>query len=390
MKKVLSLLLVMGVLLSLAVPFTVSADTEGDFEYAVWDGEVTITRYTRYDAVVNIPATLGGYPVTRIGDDAFRGNYAIEQITIPEGITTIGSCAFYHCQELKQITIPASATTIAVNALHWCYDLLSVDVDANNPAYCSQDGALFNKDKSVLIQYPAGKKDESYTVPDSVTLIEDSAFALSSLREVIISDGVTTIGYEAFHQCLSLKTVTISNSVTAIDDRAFFGCDSLQTAYYKGTQQDWEQVTVAELNEQLLNVLVCLTETYVVEQIAALPEEITLGDKDAVSAARRAYNALTDEQKALVGNIAVLEAAEARISELENTPVQYGDPNGDGNTSASDALEVLKSVVGKVNLTKEQVMAADVDGNGAVNATDALLILKKVVGKIDKFPVEIA
>ena len=68
--------------------------------------------------------------------------------------------------------------------------------------------------------------------------------------------------------------------------------------------------------------------------------------------------------------------------------VTYGDVDGDGEVSAADALEVLKSVVGKVTLTDEQVKAADVDGNGKADAADALDILKKVVGKIDKFAVE--
>ena len=65
-----------------------------------------------------------------------------------------------------------------------------------------------------------------------------------------------------------------------------------------------------------------------------------------------------------------------------------GDVNLDGKIAANDALEVLKSVVGKVILTTGQQTAADTDGNGKVEAKDALNILKKVVGKLDKFPVE--
>ena len=66
----------------------------------------------------------------------------------------------------------------------------------------------------------------------------------------------------------------------------------------------------------------------------------------------------------------------------------YGDVDGDTKVTAADALEVLKSVVGKVTLTDDQSKAADVDGSGKVDAADALDILKKVVGKIDKFAVE--
>ena len=68
--------------------------------------------------------------------------------------------------------------------------------------------------------------------------------------------------------------------------------------------------------------------------------------------------------------------------------VLYGDVDGDTKVTAADALEVLKSVVGKVTLTEAQFTAADTDGNGKADATDALNILKKVVGKIEKFPIE--
>ncbi len=70
------------------------------------------------------------------------------------------------------------------------------------------------------------------------------------------------------------------------------------------------------------------------------------------------------------------------------TDLMFGDVNGDGKVTAVDALEVLKSVVGKVTLPDDQSTAADTDGNGKADAADALNILKKVVGKIDKFPVE--
>ena len=66
-----------------------------------------------------------------------------------------------------------------------------------------------------------------------------------------------------------------------------------------------------------------------------------------------------------------------------------GDVDGNGKVEAVDALEVLKSVVGKVTLTDEQLVKADTDGNGKINAVDALYILKKVVGKIEFFPVEL-
>ena len=68
--------------------------------------------------------------------------------------------------------------------------------------------------------------------------------------------------------------------------------------------------------------------------------------------------------------------------------VIYGDTDGDGEISVTDALLTLQGSVAKINLTAEQSAAANVDGDGKVTVTDALLILQKSVGKIQSFPVE--
>ncbi len=125
----------------------------------------------------------------------------------------------------------------------------------------------------------------------------------------------------------------------------------------------------------------------VIALINALPEEVTLDDKGAVTNARVAYNALSDTQQALVTNLEKLLAAEKTIADL-GPAVTYGDVDQNGKVSATDALEVLKHVVGKVTLNDIQITAADTDGNRIADAADALNILKKVVNKIDKFPVE--
>ncbi len=68
-------------------------------------------------------------------------------------------------------------------------------------------------------------------------------------------------------------------------------------------------------------------------------------------------------------------------------PYIAGDVNNDGETTAADALELLKAVVGKIHLTTQQEYAADVDEDGQTSAQDALAILKYVVGKLESLPV---
>ena len=114
--------------------------------------------------------------------------------------------------------------------------------------------------------------------------------------------------------------------------------------------------------------------------IDAIPETVTADARQAIEDARAAFDALTPLQKALVNGLEKLEKAEKALAKLPVGSVR-GDVDGDGKTSAADALEVLKFVVGKVQLTDEQKVAANLNGDSGIGADDALVILRIVVGK---------
>lgn len=120
----------------------------------------------------------------------------------------------------------------------------------------------------------------------------------------------------------------------------------------------------------------------VVAMIDALPAEVTAADEENVKAARAAYDALTESQKAMVTNLAKLEAAEAVFA------IVYGDLNGDGKADASDALKALQHSVKLITLVDNDFTAGDVDKSGTIDATDALCILQFSVKLIDKLPVK--
>ena len=125
----------------------------------------------------------------------------------------------------------------------------------------------------------------------------------------------------------------------------------------------------------------------VAEQIAALPtEQITFANQAEIRAAYASFAALTEEQKALLGEelIANLESARQTLNSL------YGDVNEDGSINAIDALMVLQHSVKLIELVDDQFMAADVDASDRVNSTDALYILMYSVIQTDRFPAQIA
>ncbi len=235
---------------------TLPEANKGIYTYKVTNGKATITDCkVSASGDITIPSTLGGYPVTTIGDWAFNGCTGLTSITIGSSVTSIGDYAFSCCTNLSGI---------------W--------VDENNPNYCSdQYGVLFDKKMTKVIAAPGAIK--SYTIGSSVTTIGDGAFSecskltsitigssvttigvdafwCSSLTNITIPDSVNTIGDWAFSDCRRLTSITIPDSVTTIGEGAFFGCTSLKTVYYTGTKAQWNKISIASDNTRLTDATI--------------------------------------------------------------------------------------------------------------------------------------
>ena len=161
-----------------------------------------------------------------IADWAFYGCSGLTSVTIPDSVTSIGDYAFQNCSGLTSVTIPDSVISIGSSAFYGCSGLTSV------------------------------------TIPDSVTSIGNSAFiGCSGLTSVIIGNGVTSIGSNAFNSCSGLTNVIIGNGVTSIGDSAFSGCSGLKTVFYKGTAEQWKQISIDYSNFNYDVTLYCYSET---------------------------------------------------------------------------------------------------------------------------------
>lgn len=249
------------------------AAISGDFNYTDnGDGTCTLNSYTGAAVNLEIPATLGGLTVTSIGTQAIYYRSNLTSLTIPSGVTSIGtqsiSCcskltaitlpssltsigdrAFSYCSSLTDITIPSGVTSIGIYPFYECRKLTSISVDEGNQNYASDNGILYNKDKSVLVCCPPGLTSVTIpdgvtsiavgafncceltgvTIPDSVTSIGDYAFAGTKLSCVTIPNNVTAIGDYTFYDCSNLASVTIPDSVTSIGDYAFVRCGHLES-----------------------------------------------------------------------------------------------------------------------------------------------------------------
>jgi hypothetical protein len=202
----------------LLVAVLLPAVVQAQFTFTTNNETITITGYTGTNTVVVIPDMTNGYPVTSIARDAFYSTHIIS-VTIPASVTRIGDYAFFNCTNLTAIV-----------------------VDAANPSYSDADGVLFNKDQTILMQFPFGKTG-SYSIPDTVTMLADEAFGMRNygqfpsdpfsysacpgLTNLVIPGSVTNIDDSAFSHCTGLISVTLANGVVSIGTNAFSWCLNL-------------------------------------------------------------------------------------------------------------------------------------------------------------------
>ncbi len=192
-------------------------------------GNVTdIGRYTFYSCKLLSSVDVSD-KLTCIEDSAFDTCESIATIYLGTGLTKIGENAFEQCIKLTTITIPKNVTTIGYSPFVNCSSLSKILVDTNNTHFISQDGILYSKDKSRLIQYP-GAKSGSFTIPNTVTVIGNSAFEYClNLTSVVIPSSVKTIEYAAFAGCGNLSTATIGSGITSLDEYVFETCENLSS-----------------------------------------------------------------------------------------------------------------------------------------------------------------
>lgn len=152
------------------------------FEYSEnKDGTINILRYIGENTTITIPEKING-----------------------KKVVTIGNLAFDDCYKNTKIIIPKTIKNIASNAFNNCFSLKSIEVNKNNKYYLSEDGVLFNKDKTKLIRYPE---------------------ALEFKKTYEIPEGVKTLEQFSFYNCKNISRIVVPKSVEEIENSSIYNCE---------------------------------------------------------------------------------------------------------------------------------------------------------------------
>ena len=337
--------------------------------------------------------------VETIGDYSFSGCTSLTDITLPNGLKTVPNGAFALCTGLKTVTVPKSVTEVGTLAFSSCTSLSDVYYDSTKEDWdnitiatgndsltsanihyngsstdtvvdsgtCGEDLTWSLDDKGVLTISGTGNMEDytllskapwsdhaqditSIVVKDGVTSIGDNAFincnkveqvslsndvetigdysfsGCTSLTDITLPNGLKTVPNGAFALCTGLKTVTVPKSVTEVGILAFEGCTSLTDVYYGSTKQDWESINISTGN-------------------------------DSLTSANIHYSTVDDIIK--------------------------GDVNLDGKVSTADLLSLKKYLLGITELSDQQFTSADINEDGKVSTADLLSLKKYLLGVVD-------
>jgi hypothetical protein len=172
----------------------------------------------------------------------YINNQLVTDLVIPDSVISIGNYAFYNCSSLTSVTIGNSVTSIGILAFLCCSSLTNITIP---DSVTSIGGGAFEGCSSLTSVYYAGDVvgwcniafSDAWTNP--LYYAHNLYINNELVTDLVIPDGVTSIGNYAFYNCSRLTSVTIPDSVTSIGSSAFYGCSGLTSVYYTGDVAGW-------------------------------------------------------------------------------------------------------------------------------------------------------
>ncbi|MBQ4568982.1 MAG: leucine-rich repeat protein [Ruminococcus sp.] len=313
---------------SVTIPAKVTNVQQGVFAYCSNLSKITVDSnntnlYSVDNVLYNNEGELLCYPSAKTDSN----------FSVPTDIEGINSYAFSGNSYLKNITLHEEMSSYLPSLIFYdAYALENINIAGNHKNYKSIDGVLF--DGTALRNYPQGKTNSSYTVPEGTTEIKLYAFYGNPyLTSVVFPEGVEKISSSSVEACANLKSIDLPSTATSISSTFVYLCPELNKVNYNGTVKDWEAFRVGFDSKSRDGLYIYCTDG----TVEALPPQ----------------------------------------------PVySIGDTNLDGKVNVKDATAIQKYCASLIEFSSDSLSVADVNGDSSINIKDATTIQKKVAGLI--------
>ena len=215
------------------------------------ENNIIIYQYDGYEEEINIPSKLDDLNVIGLDKKCFANGVKfsdtkITKIIIPESIISIGNGTFSDLYGLEEITIPKSVKSIGYNVFEGCNYLTKINVDSDNPNYCSDEGILYNKNKTILVNYPPGIEDTTFNCSEILEKIDNYSFYKNKyLGTIHLSKSIKYIGEQAFGDS-ELTEIYFKDDPPYIADNAFLYL--FITVYYPKNNNNWKSIVDSKKN----------------------------------------------------------------------------------------------------------------------------------------------
>lgn len=195
--------------------------------------KVSAVYNDKMSTILSIPETVSNqgvsFDVVAVGRSVLYYDNTFKTVKLPNSLKTIESVAFCSTN-IEEINLPDNLASLGEHALSNNSNLKSFSINLNNPVFSTKDGVLFNKDQTRLRLCPGGRSG-NYTVPSTVTAIEESSFAgCLNLKNITLPDNLEIIPYQSFKNC-GITTLSIPDKVSNVAWNAINDCPNLESIH---------------------------------------------------------------------------------------------------------------------------------------------------------------
>lgn len=368
----------------------------GDWQYRINDDGSTasIVHYCGSSDEVEIPNIIDGHVVTTIlshrdvssNPGIFR-DYPSRIVTIPDSVSSFDSYAFFGNPHLE-----------------------SINVTSGNSCFSSIDGIVYSKDGKTLVICPKNKGN--VIVPEGVETIGSGAFEQCNISSISIPNSVTSIEGSAFHSCILLKSICIPDSVHKIGGWSFFNCQSLskiiisdnvqeigtdafgETAFFYDTD-NWDN-GILYLGNHLIKAKNNFSDecsinpgTIIISDSAfwncttlskvIIPDTVTKIGWGAFYGCTSLETVYFKGSKKKWNSLLIESVNDPLINaqlEVDTSLSSPGDANGDGSIDTNDIISIAQFIL---DVDIEITSGGDANCNGSVNLNDIILIAQYIL-----------